>query len=142
MYRLALLIILIVSSSLAYGKTGNIAPGKQAARLAKALLERDSVALNTLLHKDLTYGHSNGWIESKQDVINDLFNGTLVYQQIIPEATPTVHIYDKTGIVRETISVTVVVAGKAMTLKLKVLQTWIKVGNEWRLLARQSVKVD
>lgn len=142
MYRLALLIILVVSSCFAYGKTGGSDPGKQAARLAKALLERDSVSLNSLLHRDLSYGHSNGWTESKQEVIHDLYNGTLVYQQITPETKPIVRIYDKTGIVRETIKVTVVVEGKTMTLKLQVLQTWIKEGKEWKLLARQSVKVD
>lgn len=110
--------------------------------LDKALLAKDSAQLRTVLHRNVSYGHSNGWIETKQEVINDLFNGMLDYQQIKTVDTSQINVWENTGIVRSVISVTVAVEGKLLHLKLKVLQAWVYEKGKWQLLGRQSVKVD
>ena len=51
-------------------------------KLDKALIAKDTVVLKQLLHKDITYGHSNGWVETKTDVIKDLVSGKLAYDKI------------------------------------------------------------
>jgi len=140
--RHVLLLALVLCNSLVYATTRTAKLEQNVQRLDKALLEKDSITLKHILHKDLTYGHSNGWVEHKQEVINDLFNGILDYQQIEQTAKPKIDIYDQTGIVRTTIKVTVAVEGKVITLKLHVLQAWIKVRDEWKLFGRQSVQVD
>jgi hypothetical protein len=111
-------------------------------KLDKALLAKDSVILKTVLHQKVSYGHSNGWIETKQEVIDDLFNGKLTYQQIEPTAAAQITVSSGTGIVRTTLRVSVVVQGSPLTLKLKVLQAWVQEKGKWKLLGRQSVKVD
>ena len=39
--------------------------------LNSALIQKDSLLLVKLLHPSLSYGHSNGWVENKQEVIEN-----------------------------------------------------------------------
>ena len=51
-------------------------------KLDKALVQKDTVTLKQLLHKDLSYGHSNGWVENRNEVIKNLVQGKLTYKKI------------------------------------------------------------
>lgn len=139
-----LLTLFLCLSSLALWAGKNDKKQLEAAvdKLDKALLAKDSAQLNTVLHRDVSYGHSNGWIETKQEVIDDLFNGTLDYREIKAVDTSQIGVWGNTGIVRSVISVSVAVEGKLLHLKLKVLQAWVYEKGKWQLLGRQSVKVD
>ena len=53
-----------------------------AVKLDKALIIKDTVTLKQLLNNEVSYGHSNGWVQSKNDIIKDLYNGKLVYKKI------------------------------------------------------------
>lgn len=110
-------------------------------RLDEALLQKDTVTLNRLLRDDVSYGHSNGWIERKQDVIRDLYNGKLVYKEIKQDAKPHVTFAGNAGRVVMDLSVRVLVDGKELLLKLNVLQLWLYEKKEWKLWGRQSVKI-
>ena len=106
-------------------------------RLDQALLKKDTVTLKQLLHKDLSYGHSNGWVQNRQDVIMDLVNGKFSYQKIESRDQQW-----KAGkdwaTVRSTTAVQYLLNGKEGTLNLHVLQVWIKTNKGWQLMARQS----
>ena len=106
-----------------------------------ALVQKDSVTLGKLLHKRLHYGHSNGWIESKKEVINDLYNGKLVYNKI--EASGyEIEIVREVATVRSKTDIDVLLDGKPVAITLHVLQVWIWKDKEgWKLLSRQSVKM-
>ncbi len=95
--------------------------------------------LKGLLSEQVTYGHSNGWIETKKDVIADLFSGKLTYKKITSENI-TVASSGTTATARMAASVEIDMSGTPLALKLKVLQVWIWRKNHWELLARQSVK--
>lgn len=105
-----------------------------------ALVTKDSVALRTLLHDELRYGHSNGWIETKNDVIGDLFNGKLTYKKIKAQE-PEIVMEGNTASARTTVDIDVVLDGKPMNFNLKVLQVWVWKNKRWELFARQSVKI-
>jgi hypothetical protein len=108
----------------------------------KALVAKDSIVLKRLLNGNLSYGHSNGWIETRTDVINDLYNGKLTYKSITPKAQAvTVSIEGSTAAVRYVADVDILYGGKPMQMQLNVLQVWVWMGNHWELFARQSVKV-
>ena len=113
---------------------------KAIADFDKALINKDSVVLSHLLNNDLQYGHSNGWIETKSDVIADLFNGKLNYKTIVPQS-PEIKMEGNTAAVRTTSDIDVLLEGKPMTFKLKVLQVWVWKNKHWELFARQSVKI-
>jgi hypothetical protein len=113
-----------------------------AERFDRALERRDTAALNKLLSPKLRYGHSNAWIESKEELKANLFNGKLKYTGILPTGSePNIIIEDATGLVRSEVMVNVVMDGKPMNFHLSVLQVWIYQNGEWRLIGRQSTKV-
>jgi hypothetical protein len=106
----------------------------------KALIAGDTVRLNELLDDEIGYGHSNGWIQTKRDLINDLYNGKLTYTKISTSDEKLV-VKDKNASMRMTAEVDIVLNGSPLQFKLKVLQVWVKKKKHWVLFARQSVKV-
>ena len=109
--------------------------------LDEALVKKDTVALNKLLHDKLSYGHSNGWIETRKEVIADLLNGKLVYVSIESKELSSEQTGDIT-LVRAESKIKYLLDGKEGELKLHVLQVWIRVGYQWQLIGRQSTKVN
>lgn len=109
-------------------------------KLDEALVKKDTVVLNQVLHNELTYGHSNGWIETKREVISDLVTGKLVYKKIKSKE----HQW-RTGkdwaTLRTKTEIEYVMDGKEGSLNLHVLQVWLKTNKGWQLLARQSTKM-
>ena len=112
---------------------------KAIADFDKALINKDSAALKHLLGNDLTYGHSNGWVQTKKEIIADLFNGKLIYKTIsAKEENRTID--GNSAAVRSVADIDCVMDGKPLSFKLKVLQVWIWKNKHWELFARQSVK--
>ncbi|MBK8405711.1 MAG: nuclear transport factor 2 family protein [Saprospiraceae bacterium] len=109
--------------------------------LNQALLSQDSSTLRSLLHKDLSYGHSNGWIENVHELIHNNATGYLKYQKIEADSI-SVKLINKTAVVRFNATHDIILNGKSISLKLHVCQTWIKDKRKWKLLARQSTKVN
>ncbi len=58
--------MLFVSVGVFAQKPGQKNLGETAVIFHKALVDKDSVKLRNLLLDELTYGHSNGWIQSKK----------------------------------------------------------------------------
>lgn len=106
----------------------------------KALETRDSVALKWLLSDKISYGHSNGWVENKRELIEDLFNGKLTYTKI-SATKPEVKTTGNVASARSIADIDAVMDGKTMSFKLKVLQVWLWENEHWVLFARQSVPV-
>lgn len=113
---------------------------KAVAAFDKALTGKDSAVLKTLLSEKVTYGHSNGWVQSKRQVIEDLYNGKLTYTAI-SSAEEMVILEGTTASVRNVSDIEVVLDGKTIRLKLKVLQVWVWKNRRWELFARQSTKI-
>ena len=109
-------------------------------QLDKALLEKNETVLKAVLHKDISYGHSNGWIQSKSDIMNDFKSGKLVYNKIENNSSVIITISKKYGTVKTNTNAEGVVNGTAFNLKLHIMQFWIKTRKGWQLIARQSAK--
>ena len=60
--------------------------------------------INGLLHKGLVFGHSNGWVQKKGDVIADMENGSLSYRSFLPESL-RIERMGKRAIVKEYVQV-------------------------------------
>lgn len=112
-----------------------------AAKLDRALVAKDTITLKQLLHKDVTYGHSNAWIETKEDIIKDLTSGKLVYHKIESRDTKW-KVTNDLASVRSTAAIDFILDGKPGTLQLHVLQMWLKTNKGWQLIARQSTKIE
>jgi hypothetical protein len=111
-------------------------------KLDQALLKQDSAALDQLLDGKLSFGHSNGWVQTKQDVWNDLKDGRLEYLGLATEEVKILQM----GKELATVTMKVQAKGKLkeneFDLRLTVMQVWKKDKKGWQLFARQSAKID
>ena len=106
--------------------------------LRNALIDKDSVALTKLLANDASYGHSNGLVQTKAQLIRDIVSRVQDYKKIEP-ADMHIRVYDNVAIVNMFSFVNMNYQGKPLDLSMNVLLVWLKIGNEWKLEARQSV---
>jgi hypothetical protein len=152
-HLLRLLLISLMCNSHCFA--GDVDVEELVAGLHNALINKDTVALKGLLHQGVLYGHSNGWTESRQEMIDDLFNGLLTYQSInkadrrpesaTPEATPTSQQRSNTAhgveVFKADYQYAVVYKNQPISLTLSVLFVWVNEAGTWKLLARQSTKI-
>jgi hypothetical protein len=136
--RIFIAILTLFISSFSFGQTSFLKDA--VSKLDKALIEKDTVTLKQLLHRNVTYGHSNGWVETKEDVIKDLASGKLVYYTIKSDSLAW-----KTeanwASVRSKTKAEVSVNGNKIELNLHILEVWLKTNKGWQLIARQSTKL-
>jgi len=109
------------------------------ASLRSALLNKDSVGLANLLADDVSYGHSNGMIQTKSELIRDVISRVQDYQSINP-SDMSVRVYGNTAIVNMKAKVKLLSSGNPMDLNLAMVLVWIKKDTDWKLEARQAVK--
>jgi ketosteroid isomerase-like protein len=109
--------------------------------LRQAMISGDSVALDKIAADSLSYGHSGGKVQNKQEFIHSFTSGASVFTAI-DLTSQTITISGNTAIVRHILSAATNDAGKGPgTVKLGILLVWVKNGHQWQLLARQAVKV-
>lgn len=104
-----------------------------------ALVKKNTVSINQQTDKALSYGHSNGWVETKTDLIKDLETGVISYQSY-NEDSITVLINGNMANVRFVADITATMKEATNIYHLKVLEVWVKKGKRWVLFARQAVK--
>ena len=136
-----LLIFCLLIAGKSFAQVDSLGLKETMQKLDAALLQKDEMVLKTVLHKDLSFGHSNGWIESKNDVLNDLKSGKLVYNKIENNSSAIVNINEKWATVKTNTNAEGVVNGTAFKLTLHVMQFWIKTKKGWQLIVRQSSKL-
>jgi ketosteroid isomerase-like protein len=110
-------------------------------QLRKAMISADSVELDKLAAPELSYGHSGGLLQNKQEFIYSFTSGASVFVNIELN-NQTVEVVDNTAIVRHLLTAETNDKGKGPgTVKINILLVWIKnEAGEWKLLARQAVK--
>ena len=136
-----LTICLFFTSAVAFAQVDSVSLKEAMSNLDKALMNKDEKALVQLLHQDVSYGHSNGWVQNKTDIINDLKSGKLIYDKIENNSVTIVAINNKWATVRINTNAEGKVNGNSFQFKLHVLQVWLKAKSGWQLLARQSTKL-
>ena len=109
--------------------------------LKNALVSKDSIALTSLLANDVTYGHTNGLIQTKQQIIRSVMSGDQDYKKIDP-INMDIRVFDNTAIVTMSSIVNMNYQNKPLDFKMYVTLVWINDQGEWKLEARQSVKIN
>ena len=105
----------------------------------QALVNKNTVSINQQTDKALSYGHSNGWVETKAEVIKDLETGYISYQSF-KEDSITVAINGNMANVRFVADITATMKATTSNFHLKVLEVWVKKGKRWVLFARQAIR--
>ncbi len=105
----------------------------------QALVKRNIVSINQQTDKVLSYGHSNGWVETKADLIKNLETEYLKYYSYKEDSLMVV-INGNTAHARFVADINVSMNGKNSDYHLKVLEVWVRKGKRWLLFARQAVR--
>ena len=107
----------------------------------QALVKQNTVAINQQTDKALSYGHSNGWVQSKKDLIKDFERGFISYQSF-KEDSITVLMNESMANVRFVADIAATLNGTTTVnnYHLRVLEVWVKKSKRWVLFARQAVK--
>ena len=143
---------LVAASALALGGVGllrtteAVAQSAEEAAVAKAVeaLRQATFAqqkgqLEEVCAAELSYGHSDGRVESKAEFIN----GVMTRKATVKALTLSEHTIAVVGtnaIARHRWTSESELDGKATTTKIGVLQVWLKQGGSWKLLARQAFR--
>lgn len=104
-----------------------------------ALVKKNTVSINQQTDKALSYGHSNGWVETKKELIEHLETGYMGYNSF-REDSIKVEVNGNMAHARFIADINATMSGKEFTFKLRVLEVWVKKGKRWVLFARQAIR--
>jgi hypothetical protein len=105
----------------------------------QALVNKNKEALKRQTDKALSYGHSNGWVETQTDMIADLDTGLIAYHSI-KEDSLKISMNGGVANVRFIADINATMRGANTTFHLKVLEVWVKKNKQWVLFARQAIR--
>lgn len=138
--RTALLTSLFLLSLLVVcGQTEEVKLGDGIRAFHQELVNKNTVTINQLTDKALTYGHSNGWVETKADMLKNLESGYMKYSSFREDSMQVV-INANVAHARFVADIEAGINGNMGKHHLKVLEVWVKKGRRWVLFARQAVK--
>lgn len=103
------------------------------------MVNKNTVSINQQTDKALSYGHSNGWVETKSELMKNLETGYMSYHRI-KEDSLVVIINDNLASVRFVADIDVTRKDTRVNFHLRVLEVWVKKGKRWILFARQASK--
>ena len=108
--------------------------------LRKGLLEPDKAKLEQVASPQISYGHSDGRVETKEQFINAVMTRKQVVKSLdFPELK--VAVVGNAAIARHIYLSESERDGKATTTRIGALQVWQKQDGGWKLLARQGFRL-
>ena len=123
------------------GASAEPAVAAAAERLRLAMIDPTPATLGALVADELSYGHSSGKVDTKASFIGDLVERKSDFVSITI-TDQTIKVVDgRTAIVRHTLAADTNDSGKPGKVALKILGIWQKQGGEWKMLARQAVRI-
>lgn len=110
----------------------------QVSKLDSLMQNNDSKIL-TLFSDDVSFGHSNGWVQNYQDFKTDFESGKVKYQSVNQIELKELKLKNKFANIRRIIAVKGLYKNEIFEMKLSVLEFWIRQKGIWKLWSRQSV---
>ncbi|MCU1273672.1 MAG: SnoaL-like domain protein [Bryobacterales bacterium] len=107
---------------------------------ADATVHGDLAKLDRLLSDDMTYTHSGGATDTKQQFLDGLRSGKRKYESIEFREV-NVRQYGNAAIVTSRPQVHVISDGHDTRFSPRFLHVWVKQNGSWRLAAHQSTNV-
>ena len=112
----------------------------QTAKLDSLMQNNDSRILS-LFERDVSFGHSNGWIQNLDDFKKDFSSKKVVYKEIKQTEVSEIKKFKNTFSIRRKIKVSGLYKNQDFEMNLSLLEIWIKNRSEWKLWSRQSVEI-
>ena len=105
-------------------------------------MNKDSVELDGLMADKVTYGHSGGKVENRSEMISGAVHSPSTYKNFAMDSATVFFEGKNVAVVRHVLKATSVDReGKESPLHIGVLQVWVMQNKQWKLMARQAVKL-
>jgi hypothetical protein len=118
-----------------------VTPGDAVGAFRRAMMASDGAAFGALCAAQMSYGHSGGKIQTKEEFITDATSGKSKWKTLeFANARNTVAGFS--AISRFTLTGEIESEDKVTAVNIGVLMVWQKQEHTWKLLARQGFKVD
>ena len=134
------------ASALSLGGTAGAASADEASlaqsieTLRRGILDADKAKLDQVAASQISYGHSDGRVQNKQEFIDGVINRKPVQKSLtFPELK--VAVVGNMAIARHIYLGESELDGKQSTTRIGALQVWQKQDSGWKLLARQGFKL-
>ena len=108
--------------------------------LKKSMIDGDKSGLQNITADQLSYGHSSGKVEDKATFVDNIVSGKSDFVTI-NLTNQTIVISGDVAIVRHSLFATTNDGGNPGSVNLNILLIWQKQKGQWKLLARQAVKI-
>jgi len=143
----------VAAGAFAFGASGLLLSGAVSAQggdeaavaqnveiLRKAQLDADRAKLAQVTSDQVSYGHSDGRVETKEQFIDGVMNRKQAVKSLtFPDLKLSV--VGDAAIVRHIFLAESELDGKTTTTRIGALQVWQKQGGAWKLLARQGFRL-
>jgi len=141
MKKIILFILLIVGTQ-AFSQTAEAEKVNQIHKKKfEWLINKKYDSLNWLLDERVKYIHSNGWIQSKEEVVDDLKSGKVNYTSVTVEES-TVSFYDNSAVITGKGYFKGLDAGKVeFNIHLLYTEVYVRHKKQWKLVSRQATKI-
>lgn len=107
-----------------------------------SLMQNNDSKILTLFSDNVSFGHSNGWVQNYDDFKKDFESGKVKYQAVHQTELKEFKIKNKFANIRRIIVVKGLYKNEIFEMKLSVLEFWIRQKGIWKLWSRQSVKIN
>lgn len=110
-------------------------------RRFEAMTHQDIPFLQNVLAENVTYAHSNGLVETKNQHLENIRSGSINYQEMELEENST-RFYKKTAITIGIINVKGLYKGNPFSVRLGYTDVYVKMKGKWKLVAWRSAKLE
>ncbi|MCX8522655.1 hypothetical protein OF897_01800 [Chryseobacterium formosus] len=111
-------------------------------RKLDSLMQNNDSKILELFEKDVSFGHSNGWVQNLEDFKKDFSSKKVVYKEIMQAEISEIKNFKNTFSIRRKIKVSGLYKNQGFEMNLALLEIWIKNKSVWKLWSRQSVEIN
>ena len=112
----------------------------QVKKLDSLMIMNDSQIVE-LFCTDVSFGHSNGWIQNLDDFKKDFLSKKVSYKEITQLKISELKKFKNAVSIRRTIKVAGLYKNQDFEMKLALLEIWMKKKSAWKLWSRQSMEI-
>lgn len=107
--------------------------------LTQAMLKKNIPELNALTAENLTYGHSSGKVQNKQEFVADIETGRSAFKTLEMQKQ-TINLSGDVALVRNHFSAQALNGTTVVPTEIENFQIWQKQKGKWLLVGRQAYK--
>ena len=106
-----------------------------------SLMMKNDVQIVDLFCSDVSFGHSNSWIQNLNDFKKDFTSKKVSYKEITQLKISELKQFKNTVSIRRSVKVAGLYKNQDFEMKLALLEIWLKKKSAWKLWSRQSVEI-